>query len=122
MNESLAELYIERDNRLQLNSSETIIKNLKKLNYYNIDIEMLKNKFISNFLINEVKNNNYYLDDSNYYVISKSLNDILQSNEYKKYIENLNYNVERNNILSNYNNIADFYNNCTNEELLYLGY
>ena len=122
MNESLAELYIERDNRLHLNSSETIIKNLKKLNYYNIDIEMLKNKFISNFLINEVKANNYYLDDNNYYVISKSLNDILQSNEYKKYIENLNYNVERNNILSNYNNIADFYNNCTNDELLYLGY
>jgi hypothetical protein len=122
MEQSLAQLYIERDAKLQLIPEETIIKHLKKLNYYNIDIENLKNNFIKNYLIDEIKNNNYCLDN-NYYIIITKLSTILDSDKYKKYIKYLNYCVERSNILINYiNNINNFYNNCTNDELLYLGY
>lgn len=122
MEQSLAQLYIDRDDKLQLIPEETIIKHLKKLNY-NIDIEKLKNDFITDYLISEVKKNNYYLDDEFKYIINTSLNTIIESDKYINYIKYLNYCVERRNILKNYSsNINDFYNNCTNDELLYLGY
>jgi len=122
MTESLAQLYIERDERLQLKPEETIIKHLKKLNYYNIDIEKLKNDFIKEYLISEIKKNNYYLYNDSKYIINISLDTIIQSDKYKNYIKQLEYCMERSNILIHYNNINDFYNNCTNDELLYLGY
>ena len=122
MEQSLPQLYIERDVKLQLIPEETIIKHLKKLNYYNIDIEKLKNDYITDYLVSEVKKNNYYLNDEFQYIINTTLNTIINSEKYINYIKYLDYCLERSNLLMNYNNINDFYNNCTNDELLYLGY
>jgi hypothetical protein len=121
MNKSLPELYIERDLELNLDPCKTIINHLKKLNYYNINIQNLKNKFIEQYLIKEINSGNYNLEN-NKYVINTNIIDTI---EYKKYDDYLNNILLRSIILSKYinnNNIQEFYNNCTNDELIYLGY
>ena len=105
-----------------------IIKYMNQLNYYNIDISKESNTYlISNLnkiLLLELNN------DMNSHIKFKTVDDILnlikESNDYKCFISNINYKIERAFVLSKYitdcNNVLNFYNALTLEELNKLNY
>lgn len=115
----LVNYYYSRDKDMNINNNTTIIKALKKLKYYNIDvnnelrhsnIEKLVNK-ISNEL-----NNNFE---------SSILNKTIQELMINEPDPSLNFRLIRSVELNNYINkedTLDFYNNLSCDELEYLGY
>jgi hypothetical protein len=110
------------------NYPDQIIKYLKDLNYYNVDTS----KEIKKYLINALSK---VISDELTYDFYSSLNDqkvgeilekIKLSDEYKSFTNQLNKNIERGFVLSKFisdcNNILNFYNALTLEELNKLNY
>lgn len=99
-------------------TSEIVIDNLKKLNYYNINKIELINNFIDNYIINKIISHKINCNKNIIYYI----NECKESEEFKSFNIFIDYKIKRSIELSNFiykpNN---FYDNCTNEELEYLG-
>lgn len=117
--QSIVNLYYSRDIESNLNNSQTIIKALTKLGYYNINIQSeLYDYYLDSLLVkikNELKNN------WNSSIRNKTLNDLITYEASPSLISR----IERANVLSVYltkEDTFDFYNSLTLEELNYLGY
>ena len=54
--DEIVNLYITRDEKLNINNNSSIIFNLNKLGYHNFDFQKLQNNFIRSVYINEIKN------------------------------------------------------------------
>lgn len=107
---------------------EQVLKYLKELNYYNIDIDKeTKIYLISelNKLIMEELNINFNSNIKTQ-TIDENLICIKESNEYKMFVSKLYNKIERAIILSKHigecNNILNFYNDLTLEELNQINY
>ena len=117
--QSLVNLYYSRDLEMNLNNSQTILKALIKLKYYNIDIQSELNNFYLESLLDKIKNelkNNW-----NSSIKNKTLNELLTFDSSPELIRR----IERSHILSEYltkTDTFDFYNSLTLKELEYLGY
>jgi hypothetical protein len=125
---SLIKYLCQRDLLKNYFPKDQIIKYLKDLNYYNVDTS----KEIKKYLINSLSK---VISDELTYDFYSSLNDqkvgeilekIKLSDEYKSFTNQLNKNIERGFVLSKFisdcNNILNFYNALTLEELNKLNY
>jgi len=125
---SLIKYLCQRDLLKNYFPKDQIIKYLKDLNYYNVDTS----KEIKKYLINALSK---VISDELTYDFYSSLNDqkvgeilekIKLSDEYKSFTNQLNKNIERGFVLSKFisdcNNILNFYNALTLEELNKLNY
>ena len=125
---SLIKYLCQRDLLKNYFPKDQIIKYLKDLNYYNVDTS----KEIKKYLINTLSK---VISDELTYDFYSSLNDqkvgeilekIKLSIEYKSFTNQLNKNIERGFVLSKFisdcNNILNFYNALTLEELNKLNY
>jgi hypothetical protein len=119
--------YYKRDIDMELNNSDTVIKALTKLNYYNINYDNEnKNYFLkklTNILTDELYLN--WNSDIKNKTINQILDDIKESKDYSIFNDNLNYRINRNLQLEEYIQCIDiyyFYNALTLQELNYLGY
>jgi len=110
------------------NYPDQIIKYLKDLNYYNVDTSKEIKKYLINTLSKVISDELTYdfyssMNDQN---VGELLEKIKSSDEYKNFINQLNKNIERGFILSKFisdcNNILNFYNALTLEELNKLNY
>ena len=110
-------IYYTRDLKMNINNNETIIKHLKKLGYYNFNIEKELYDYHLNILLNKIKND----PQLKWYPGAKNIT--------------LNINIEENKTITSIANRADvlmkysfdtdtfsFYNNLTLDELESLGY
>jgi hypothetical protein len=104
---------------MNINNSDTILKALIKLKYYNINIEAELNKFKLDKLLIKIRNeleNNW---DSS--IRNKTLNEIFTNETSPELINR----IERADTLSVYltkDDTLDFYNSLSIDELVYLGY
>lgn len=115
--------YYQRDLSMGLNNANTIISSLKKLGYYNLNINTEEETFIKAKLITWIKNNSY--SD----IINRNLTNIIteikNTNYYGDFNNQINCRIEKNSQLTNYMNCTDtfdFYSALTIEELNHLGY
>jgi hypothetical protein len=118
---SIATIYYNRDLEMNLKPENQIKQSLEKLKYLNTDYKLMKKHFIKNKLI--IKLSSEELDTS--LSINELIEQIEKSDEYLLYCQNLNNNKERGIELEKFllsNDIKNFYNNCTEEELEYLGF
>jgi hypothetical protein len=114
----LIKMYLERDNNLKLNPMDQILSCLTKLRYYNINLNNELEKSIKyNYKLN--------LDNLTDYSYNEYKKFFINTNEYSK-IEQAIYNkLNRSINLSKFigtDLIIDFYNKCSYDELVYLGY
>jgi hypothetical protein len=111
--------YYMRDIDLHINNNETIIKNLKKLGYHNLNADqLLKNNYLE-MLLDKIKNELQSNWESS--IKNKTINDLICYDTNPSLMTK----IERSNYLSRYlanNDTYDFYNNLTLEELGHLGY
>ena len=111
--------YYLRNLEMNINNNNNIIKSLKKLGYYNLDVEEEYKRYYIDTLFKKIDNelsNNW---DSS--IKNKTINDLMSDN----IDPSLTSRIDRSNILSKYLNkddTLDFYNDLTLEELNYLGY
>ena len=112
-------MYYSRDLEMNINNSDTILKALVKLKYYNIDIEAEINKFKLDKLLIKIRNE---LESNwNSSIKNKTLNEIFTNESSPELV----HRIERANTLSTYltkDDTLDFYNSLTIDELAYLGY
>jgi hypothetical protein len=111
--------YYKRDLLMNINGCDHIINSLKKLRYYNIDQNFECNKFI----IESLMLNSKYLEKTK--TIDKLADEFKETAEYKNFLHNINLRIGRALVLSSFinsNDILNFYNALTLEELNYLGY
>lgn len=112
----LVTLYVERDSNMKLDRSEIILASIKKLGYYNLNVSQeldrcIREKFrkenIVDISYNDYKKN--FEKSSEYNIVST-----IYANKIERCIKLAKY------IGTNLN--LDFYNDCTIDELYYLGY
>jgi hypothetical protein len=118
---SIATMYYERDLQMNLKASDQIKQSLEKLGYLNTDYELRKKHFVKNKLIARILSNDLNTSLS----INSLINQIENSFEYVSYCHYLDNSKERSNKLGNFlisNDVKEFYNSCTEEELAYIGY
>ena len=111
--------YYHRDNVLNVNNNENIIKCLKKLDYYNLNIDIEIRKNYIDTLLKKIGNELSTNWDSS--IKNKTINELIVY-EIDQLLVNK---IDRSNYLSKYldkNDLFDFYNDLTLEELQYLGY
>lgn len=116
--------YYNRDVQLNLNNNNTIIKSLKKLGYYNIDLDTETKHLSLSLLLQKIHNELTSNWESQ--IKNKTLSELLSNNVYTD--QRYTYLITKHNrslVLSEYINSTDtfdFYNNLTLKELNYLGY
>ena len=117
----LANDYYLRDIEMNFDAHDIIIFSLKKLGYYNINKPLLCKEFIKKYLIKLINNNDIEYSKSLQFYI----NEYKQTNEYNNFINQIDIKIKRSIILQKYLNnseLFNFYNNCTEDELIYIGY
>lgn len=115
--------YYHRDVTMNLNNTNTIINSLKKLGYFNININLEEEKFLKSKLISKIKNEP--LDIFYQQNIHNIMTEIKNTNDYATFIQRVNHRLERVNELNNHcndNDVYNFYSALTLDELNYLGY
>jgi hypothetical protein len=118
---SIATMYYERDLQMNLKPENQIKQSLKKLGYLNTDYELRKNNFIKNKLTTKLLSDELNTSLS----INSLINEIENSFEYVSYCQYLDSIKKRGTELEEFltsNDVKNFYNSCTEEELSYLGY
>lgn len=109
--------YLKRDKSMNLIPNEQILYSLSKLGYYNINVQYQINKFLNNKLFH------LPLDTSK--TIDEIYQEIMKTDEYTIFWNNLNKSIGRAMCLSKYINSSDiegFYNDLTIDELNYIGW
>jgi hypothetical protein len=125
---SLIKYLCQRDLLKNYFPKDQIIKYLKDLNYYNVDTSKEVKKYLINTLAKVISDELTYdfYSSMNDQKVGELLEKIKLSNEYKIFINQLNKNIERGFVLSKFisdcNNILNFYNALTLEELNKLNY
>jgi hypothetical protein len=115
---STAQMFYERDISMNLDLKNQINKSLCKLGYLDLDYDKKCKEYIDYKLSRMIVNGELNYDKPlNLYVY-----DIKETNEFQQYCNHLNYCQKRFNELKNLTEIKDFYENCTEQELEYLGY
>lgn len=110
-----------RDIKLNNDPKIQITNALKKLGYLDLDYENRQKKYIETILSKMILNSNIDYNKSFSFYIEQ----IKETNEYKQYNEYLLYSHKRYEELKKHildSKLKDFYDNCTKEELAYLGY
>ena len=118
----MIELYCERDNDMNLDLYKLLNNHLLKLNYNYINKSTELKKYIDNNYVLNIKNNN--LDPAKTTYI-EWVNKFKLTLEYLKFKKHLDNKIKRSIILSKFcgtNKNKEFYETCTEEELIYLGY
>jgi hypothetical protein len=116
------QLYMERDNTLQINPRDQIRFSLDKLGYNYVNKEQETTDFIKNYFLYAIKIGDYNPEIMEY---NNWLAEFKDSCTYKKFLINLDDKIARSIILSKYagtDKINEFYNACTLSELYYVGY
>lgn len=115
--------YYQRDLNNGLNNLNTIVKSLKKLGYYEININIEEELFVKSKVTQWIKNNTCSnLINMN---MQNLFSEIKNTNEYNEFEQRLNHRIERANNLNIYKNDTDvysFYSALTLEELNCLGF
>ena len=125
---SLIKYLCQRDLLKNYFPKDQIIKYLKDLNYYNVDTSKEIKKYLINALAKVIYDELTYdfYSSMNDQKVGELLEKIKSSDEYKSFITQLNKNIERGFVLSKFisecNNILNFYNALTLEELNKLNY
>jgi hypothetical protein len=125
---SIIKYLCQRDLLKNYFPKDQIIKYLKDLNYYSIDTDKEVKKYLINNLCKIISDKLEYdfYSNINEKNIAEILEEIKSSNDYKKFVTQINKNVERGFVLSKFisdcNNILNFYNALTLEELNKLNY
>jgi hypothetical protein len=118
---TLANDYYLRDIEMDLDPYDIIMFSLKKLGYYNINKPLLCRENIKRHLNKLINSNSLdYTKTLQYYI-----NKYKQSSEYKKFVNQINIKIGRSIVLQKYlndSNNHDFYINCTEDELIYIGF
>ena len=118
---TLANDYYLRDVEMDLDPRDIIIFSLKKLGYYNINKPLLCKQFIKKHLNKLINGNNLdYTKTLQYYI-----DEYKKSSEYKKFVNQIDIKIRRSITLQKYlndSNNHNFYINCTEDELIYIGY
>jgi hypothetical protein len=122
--EEIIKLYLERDIQLSASTQDIVTDALKKLGFYNYDIETELRQYEKSYVLNQISESFDLIRDES---INTMINRYRNSDDYK----NLQYRCEnrqnRSNFLhSNLNayfeNLHTFYCALTIDELSYLGY
>jgi hypothetical protein len=125
---SLIKYLCQRDLLKNYFPKDQIIKYLKDLNYYNVDTSKEVKKYLINTLAKVISDELTYdfYSSMNDQKVGELLEKIKLCDEYKIFINQLNKNIERGFVLSKFisdcNNILNFYNALTLEELNKLNY
>lgn len=125
---SIIKYLCQRDLLKNYFPKDQIIKYLKDLNYYSVDTDKEVKKYLINNLCKIISDKLEYdfYSNINEKNIAEILEEIKSSNDYKKFVTQINKNVERGFVLSKFisdcNNILNFYNALTLEELTKLNY
>jgi uncharacterized membrane protein len=118
---SIATMYYERDLQMNLKPENQIKQSLEKLKYLNANYELMRKDFIKNKLTAKLS-----LDDlDTSLTINELIKQIEDNTEYLSYCQYLDNSKKRGSELEKFlisNDVKDFYNSCTEEELAYLGY
>lgn len=120
--EQIVELYYNRDVELNIEPSKSITKHLTKLDYNFVNKSELLNTYLYNKYISDIE---YNIVDPLQVSYNKWLVSFKKTLNYNNIINNIDNKIKRSILLSKYagsNDIKGFYNNCTIEELAYLGY
>ncbi len=114
-----------RDIKMNLNPKEQIVNALNKLGYLNIDFDKKVKTYIDHRLSEMILNGKITYDKTFDFYIEQ----IKASEEFKKYYKHLEFQIKRSKEMNNFlsdeitkNNLRIFYESCTEDELLYLGY
>lgn len=119
---SMVELYCERDSNMKLDLYKLLNDHLCKLKYTYINKSMELKKYIDDRYVFNITNNK--LDPAKTTYIEWVANFKL-SLEYLEFHKHLDNRIKRSIILSKFigtNKNKEFYEKCTEEELIYLGY
>ena len=120
--EQIVELYYNRDVELNIEPSKSITNHLTKLDYNFVNKSDLLNTYLYNKYISDIE---YNIVDPLQVSYNKWLGSFKETLNYNNIINNIDNKIKRSILLSKYagsNDIKGFYNNCTIEELAYLGY
>lgn len=115
--------YIQRDINLNVNFEEQIKKHMKKLCYYDVNYDDLMKK---NYIIKVTdKIKGELQKDLNSSIRQKTLEEIINDIDFSQVNDYITNAMKRKNELDKFigtNNIREFYNSLTLQELIYLGY
>jgi hypothetical protein len=115
---STAQMFYERDIRMNLDLKNQINKSLCKLGYLDLDYDKKCKEYIDYTLSRMIRNCELNYDNTLKFYVDY----IKQTFEFQEYCNHLKYSQKRFNELKNLTEIKDFYENCTEQELEYLGY
>ena len=113
----------KKDELMRINPFNQIINYIKKLNYYNINSIEENKEYIITKLVQLISEKLYQDWESNIKIhsINKLIEIIKNTQEYKDFVQNLNYKINRAFILSKFlkpeENTFNFYNALTLDEL-----
>lgn len=119
--------YVLRDKLMNLDPATQITSCLNKLGYMNINVLEEAKSFLIDLTTKNLKMslmNNWESSLKNM-TIDNYMDTLKETNEYKNFINSINYRIKRAFELSTYvssNNIEGFYNSLTFDELNFVGY
>jgi hypothetical protein len=120
--EQIVENYYNRDLKLNIDLTKHIINHLTKLDYNYVNKSKLLKLFLHNKYISDIKCDALEPSKISY---NEWLVSVKETFLYKNILNNIDNKIKRSILLSKYvgtNDIKNFYNDCTLEELTYLGY
>lgn len=124
--EQMVKAYIVRDEFLNLQSSEYLVKHMNKLGYNLIKITEYSSNEQKKYVMKELENNyeEYIKTGSSFANYNIIIDKYQNSEEYKKVQERVEHSIHRFEELSKLleGSNLDFYNALTNDELINLGW
>lgn len=119
--------YVLRDKLMNLSPNEQIVSCMNKLGYVNINFPYETRKFL---IENSIKNMklaimNNWESPVKYMSLDQFMESMKETDEYKNYLNQMNYRLKRACELTSFLNSDDneaFYNSLTLDELSYVGY
>jgi len=119
---SIVKLYCDRDSEMNLDLYKLLNDHLSKLNYKYVNKSMELKKYIDNKYVFNITNNKLDPAKTTY---TEWLEKFKLSLDYLNFQKHLDNKIKRSIILSKFvgtNKNKEFYENCTQDELSYLGY
>ena len=122
--EEIVKLYLERDRDLALSTQDIVTDALKKLGYYNYDIESQLRYYEKSYVIEQIRDSFDLIRDES---INTMITRYRESDDYKNLYICCENKQNRSNFLQSkldsfYESLHTFYSTLTIDELSYLGY